>query len=431
MKSSLLLPRTKVVLAVLALGACSNLQQQASNDQSKDKSKDISHRLQAQTELQSTIKQRLKQLEDGAQVMKDEYLQQVSQSGATSTYQTVTATQSGGTTMTPATHDAASILAAKDVQSQVFQHSTPGKLKPGPESRSSQPMPAALAANIEMPKADHPGQCFARTFVPPRYQEVKEKFLVKEATERVEIVAARYETEEQQVLISEASETLEVIPATYKLVEERVLVKPSTATVVEVPATYKHEARTVLVQPEHSVWKQQLSETNGEIMSLVKVAAIYKTVPVLVIDQPATTKEIQLPAQYKIVKKRVVDKPASTRTVKIAAKYKTMMVEKQIEPPKSDRVSVSAEYSTLTKTQKVKDGYLAWREVLCDDRVTPQVVSQIQKALKKEGFNPGPVDGFIGHRTMQAINRYQRNKALPVDQYFNLSTLKALGVDLP
>jgi peptidoglycan hydrolase-like protein with peptidoglycan-binding domain len=52
----------------------------------------------------------------------------------------------------------------------------------------------------------------------------------------------------------------------------------------------------------------------------------------------------------------------------------------------------------------------------------------IQRALKAAGFDPGPIDGKIKKKTMQAVNQYQESKGLPVDPYLNIETVKALGV---
>ena len=40
---------------------------------------------------------------------------------------------------------------------------------------------------------------------------------------------------------------------------------------------------------------------------------------------------------------------------------------------------------------------------------------QIQKALKKAGFDPGPIDGVRGRKTIRAIKEFQRKNRLTVD----------------
>ena len=77
---------------------------------------------------------------------------------------------------------------------------------------------------------------------------------------------------------------------------------------------------------------------------------------------------------------------------------------------------------------KVSDGGQEMRSILCETNATPTRIRELQAALKKEGFDPGPQDGVISTRTMAAINAFQTAKKLPVDPYINLDTVKALGV---
>jgi peptidoglycan hydrolase-like protein with peptidoglycan-binding domain len=40
-------------------------------------------------------------------------------------------------------------------------------------------------------------------------------------------------------------------------------------------------------------------------------------------------------------------------------------------------------------------------------------IAQVQRLLTEQGYDPGPVDGLVGRRTMTAIDQYQRDKRLP------------------
>ena len=53
-------------------------------------------------------------------------------------------------------------------------------------------------------------------------------------------------------------------------------------------------------------------------------------------------------------------------------------------------------------------------------------VRDVQAALKKEGFDPGPVDGIMGHRTMTALRDFQSHNGLEVTGTINTETEKAL-----
>ena len=71
---------------------------------------------------------------------------------------------------------------------------------------------------------------------------------------------------------------------------------------------------------------------------------------------------------------------------------------------------------------------MEWREILCQTNMTQDRISDIQASLAKKGFDPGPIDGVVGYRTMEAVNNFQAKNKLPVDKYLNVATIKALGV---
>ncbi|MBU4488391.1 MAG: peptidoglycan-binding protein, partial [Candidatus Omnitrophica bacterium] len=53
-------------------------------------------------------------------------------------------------------------------------------------------------------------------------------------------------------------------------------------------------------------------------------------------------------------------------------------------------------------------------------------VKEIQLALKKAGFNPGPIDGKTGSRTKRAIIEFQKSKNLAANGVLNDETAKEL-----
>ena len=54
-------------------------------------------------------------------------------------------------------------------------------------------------------------------------------------------------------------------------------------------------------------------------------------------------------------------------------------------------------------------------------------VSELQKALKKQGFDPGPADGAMGRRTIAAIIAFQTANGIPADGIAGAATQAALG----
>lgn len=86
------------------------------------------------------------------------------------------------------------------------------------------------------------------------------------------------------------------------------------------------------------------------------------------------------------------------------------------------------ERALKAQQEEILEGEINWRSVLCDPKRSNSYIFEIQKKLKSNGFNPGRVDGFIGKSTMKAVNQFQKAYGLPVDNYINIETLKALGI---
>ncbi len=285
-----------------------------------------------------------------------------------------------------------------------------------------------------LPPGAKPGQCFTRLWVGPKYDTITDRILVQEPSERIEIIPAKYSNVKKRVLVKEASEKLVTIPGKYKMVKERVLVKAATKKLIQVEPTYDTVTERVIDKPAHTTWKkgtgpiQRIDETTGEIMCLVTVPASYKTVKKRVLKTPASTKVVEIPAVYNTIEKRVVDTPPTTRKVVIPAEYKTVTVTDETTPATEKRIKVPGKYATVTKRKLVKDGSMEWREILCDTNMTRDRITQIQQALKSAGHNPGAIDGVVGKSTMTAVNSFQRAKKLPVDNYLNIATVRALGV---
>ena len=287
--------------------------------------------------------------------------------------------------------------------------------------------------NELLPPKAKAGECYARVFIPATYKTETEQILKREASERLVTIPAKHEWVEEQVMVRAASERIEVVPATYEWVQERVLVKEASTRLESVPPVYKAVSEQVLVKPAHTVWKkgtgplQRVDHATGEIMCLVEVPAVYKTVTKRVMKTPATSRSVQIPAEYRSVRKRVVKTPATTRTVQLPAQFKTVRVRKLVAPPQTKRIVIPAQYQTVSRRMKVTDESMAWRPVLCQTNINPDVVTSIQQALHRAGHDPGPIDGIIGKQTRTAIAAFQQAKGLARGG-LTFDTLKALGV---
>jgi hypothetical protein len=61
-------------------------------------------------------------------------------------------------------------------------------------------------------------------------------------------------------------------------------------------------------------------------------------------------------------------------------------------------------------------------------QVQYNLIKAVQAKLKKDGYDPGTVDGLNGPRTQKALEAYQRDHGLKVDGMPGKETLKSLGL---
>ncbi len=332
-------------------------------------------------------------------------------------------------------------------------------------------------ATADLPPAK-PGECYARLWVPASYEDQSEAVQVREASERIETIPAKYEwrTEKvtvqdeaeklipvparyekvtEKVLVKEASEKIKIIPAKYEMRTEKVAVKEGGEKLISVPAKYDMVEEKVLVKAGYTTWKkgkgayQRVNNATGEIMCLVEVPPVYKTVRKRVLVSPATTKTVavkpsyktirrrvlveparavrtEIPAQYKTITKIALAEPATTKSVTIPAKYQTIRKYVMVEPPSTRSIEIPAETRQITRKVKVADGSMQWKAILCETNANRNTIASIQQALRKNEYKV-PSTGRLDSRTMAALEEFQRAEGLTAGQ-ITIETLDALGV---
>ncbi|VAX07638.1 hypothetical protein MNBD_GAMMA26-1384 [hydrothermal vent metagenome] len=335
---------------------------------------------------------------------------------------------------------------------------------------------AAKNHNINLDTAE-PGMCYHEHFIPAKYETKEQQVLVDEGSKRVAVNNAKYRWVEKKILVKEASFRMEKVPAVYDWAEEKIVDKPahtiwkkgvgpiqrideSTGEImclVEVPATYKVLRKRILVTDattnkidipaEYKTVKVRelvtdASENTSDIPPKYKSVKVSNKVADVKFDwhevhdtsHPATTRTghqiclTETPTIYKTVKRRVVKVPATTRKIEVPAEYETVKVRKLTSKAQEKRILIPAVYKSVATKKLATEGHMKWRSILCQTNMTGTRISQIQQALKKAGYNPGPIDGVVGEQTMAAVNTFQKDKGLPVDKYLNTATLEALGV---
>jgi predicted proteasome-type protease len=332
----------------------------------------------------------------------------------------------------------------------------------------------AAATKLGLPTTPEPGKCYAEYASPTKYETREEKVLVREASAKFEIEPPQWEWREQKVLIEPEREKLVEVPAQYETVTQQIVEQPATKV-------WK-KGRGLIEKVDHAT---------GDIMCLVEVPAKMKTVKKRVVKTPATTKTIRIPAKHRTMKVRKLVKPAQPKQVEIPAKYETLAkrvkvrdgsvvwrlvgldgpgeatgrklcgaeiaattkkvakqvvktkaltkkstipaeeqtikVQRLVAPAQSKKVAVPAQYTNLERRKLVAQPRLEWLPVLCETNMSQSLVTDLQRALQRAGFNPGDIDGMIGRQTLTAVDEFQRTKNLARGG-LTLATLDALGV---
>jgi hypothetical protein len=183
----------------------------------------------------------------------------------------------------------------------------------------------------ELPPHAIPGECWAKVWVPPTFKTLTEQVLVREASERIEIIPAKYEWVEERVCVKDASTRLIEEPAEF--MDREVIVR------VDQGYTDWEVTKTALCTPVKEGGQGKMAQ---DVFCLVKHPPQDQTINTQRVSKPARVREEVIPAQFETVRRHKLVTPASTR-----------------------RIAVPAEYETVEKTVKVCDGRMAWQKVEC------------------------------------------------------------------
>jgi len=133
---------------------------------------------------------------------------------------------------------------------------------------------------------------------------------------------------------------------------KRVVQTPATTRVIDIPAVTKTVKKTVMVTPPTT--------------KVIDVPAITKEVKRTVMVTPPTTRVVDIPAVTKTMKRTVMATPPTTRAIDIAQKTTTLKRTVLASDARVDEVTVPAINKTVTKeVLQKKGGLTTWKEVDC------------------------------------------------------------------
>lgn len=190
-------------------------------------------------------------------------------------------------------------------------------------------------------------------------------------------------------LVSDATEAREAVPAKFDLIDRQRIAKP---------AHYSWLAKNV--KPEFG------AKATGR-------AACY----------------VKTPAKMAEYEREVVKTAGRFEIEKVPAKTETFKVKQLVSKALSKQVMEKPEIETVQRKILVEDAKIEWQPVLCQIAFSDDIIVQLQKALKREGFEPGPIDGVMGRGTSRALQEYQKANKL-ADGGVTIEAMKKLGIEL-
>lgn len=181
--------------------------------------------------------------------------------------------------------------------------------------------PVMLAGTDLLPPNARAGECYARVWVPAQYRSLEKEVLVKEESERVEIVPATYDWVKEEILVKEASSRLETVPAVYGTEEETIMTREASRTWMTGLERNASPASDELLATAKKYGIDLDSATPGMCFHEHYRPARYETVEQEVLSNEASSRVDVMPAEYRWVEKQVLVKEASTKLVDEPAVY--------------------------------------------------------------------------------------------------------------
>ncbi len=252
------------------------------------------------------------------------------------------------------------------------------------------------------------------SIVPEVYENVTETVVVKEASQRLEIIPAVWGTETLSYKKREFGSTMKVVPATFTLGYQTIEVKPASAkwemsdtSAADCASSDPNDCRYWCYK---NVPAQNITVNTTELSSDAQVITTpgcnqggnsssdcgMGTYTRKVVQTPATTRVIDVPAVTKTVKRTVMATPPTTRVVDIPAITKTMKRTVMATPPTTRVIDIPAVTKTMKRTVMStppttrvieipqKTASLKRTVLASDTRAEETVVPAVSKTVRKE-----------------------------------------------
>ena len=205
-------------------------------------------------------------------------------------------------------------------------------------------------AEEQMPINAKPGECFTKTFYPPKVTKVTKIKSTK------------------RVITSDASIKYEVIPAKYTWKTKRVKVSDGTEKIVTTPAVYKTVYERIMVEPPSKTWRRDNSQASAKAFSSCVESAKLSGMEVDNASAGTCFYEHLIPSKYENVTSKILLAEASERYVVTPATYKTVTKKIVTDSTTEKLIPSVAKYKKVKAKVEIEPARTEWRKTVCEDR---------------------------------------------------------------
>ncbi|MGZ5000315.1 MAG: peptidoglycan-binding domain-containing protein [Methylomonas sp.] len=278
------------------------------------------------------------------------------------------------------------------------------------------------------------GQCWIYGQIKPRPVEQTIEVTLKDSRTTIHATPAEIRQGFKQVVTREGTVTYRIEPPTYKQVLEKVLVRPEVTRYVVVPAIYEKREKNITVEEAKTVMERcraagtRYGRNTGAIAFCAReLPAKQEVVSVQELVQPERTEVVTEPAEYNYVVRKVVDKPARVVEVILQPEVMDVPVEEVVTPSQTRQAEIPAVTQEMQVTTFEGEPRMVMRRAVCNDDITPSLITNLQEQLHQHGYQAGPVDGLLGQHTLDALSHYQVDNGLAVGA-ITYESLEHLGI---
>ncbi len=332
-------------------------------------------------------------------------------------------------------------------------------------------------SGVDMAKVSA-GSCLYEHFAPATIEDLPTKVLVSEATEKLSVIDAVLKDGVATVTTSPAHTRMIEVPPSFKKGEEKVMVTPATkkwqtecGAVQQVDHMTGETLCLVDVSAKYETVPTDMVDVPALITNVDEKAAT-KTIKIKTLVSDAKENRVAVPAKFDFIDRQRVSKPASYSWIaknakpaygseptgrsaclvetpakmaeykrqvvktagrfdveKIPAETTTVQTKQLVSKAISKQYMQQPEFKTVKRQIMVSDAKIEWKPVLCQVNFSEDIIVQLQKALTKRGYEPGPIDGIMGRGTTNAIRAYQKANKM-ADGGLTIETLDKLGIKM-